>query len=83
MNLVYSIAQDSTGRIWIGTYNEGLYHYDPRSDLFIPYRPDKKYTGFFKNEAVLDLCTAREDEADKHLRKAGEAAREVEKAFDQ
>lgn len=37
---MYALAEDSIGRLWIGTYMDGVYRLDPLSGAFVQYRKD-------------------------------------------
>jgi signal transduction histidine kinase/ligand-binding sensor domain-containing protein/DNA-binding response OmpR family regulator len=37
-NAIISSLRDSRGRLWFGSYSQGLFLYDPRSDSFINFR---------------------------------------------
>ncbi len=60
VNYIYSIIQDSTDKIWIGTFNEGLYYYNSQGDRFVRFKAKKEYSKLFKNKNVFSLCAARE-----------------------
>ncbi|HEY9045576.1 MAG TPA: two-component regulator propeller domain-containing protein [Ohtaekwangia sp.] len=34
---VYCLKEDSTGNIWVGTRLDGIYRYDPRTEIFKPF----------------------------------------------
>jgi len=60
VNWIYSIVQDSSNRIWIGTFNEGLFYFDPVADQFMKFKAKEEYSKLFKNENVMYLCATRE-----------------------
>ena len=37
---VKSIIEDTRGNLWIGTWNSGLYRYNPSEDRFYHYKKD-------------------------------------------
>ncbi len=39
---IQSIYEDRSGELWIGTWLEGLYHYNRATDTFVHYKHDPK-----------------------------------------
>jgi ligand-binding sensor domain-containing protein len=39
-DLIFAIAEDSHGTLWVGTFHLGLWRYEPETDRFISYRHD-------------------------------------------
>jgi len=64
VNYIYSIIQDSSENVWIGTFNEGLYSYDSEADSFNRYKAKKEFSGLFKNKDLFKLCAIREEDQD-------------------
>lgn len=53
-NHISELFEDSTGRIWIGTYGKGIFRYDKRSDQFIGPRKSSSEQPFFINRIRED-----------------------------
>jgi signal transduction histidine kinase/ligand-binding sensor domain-containing protein/DNA-binding response OmpR family regulator len=61
VNYVAAISQDTTGRLWIGTHNEGLFFYDAEKDKFIKYKAHPKYPKTFINQFTYNLLASQLD----------------------
>ncbi len=51
-----ALAQDDTGMIWAGSYNNGLSRYDPSSNRFTNYLPDPTKPGALPGAKVEKIC---------------------------
>lgn len=54
-NFVYSLYQDSSGLIWAGTLNQGLYTFDPEKASFKAYRFDVTDSNTVCSNWIYDL----------------------------
>lgn len=54
-NLVFSLAEDSKGRIWVGTVGSGLNCYDPNSQKFFPFQFHSEDSASLGSNHVRDL----------------------------
>ncbi|MCK5101164.1 MAG: hypothetical protein KAR17_00060, partial [Cyclobacteriaceae bacterium] len=59
VNWIGSITQDYTGKVWIGTWNEGLFYFDAERDKFIKYEPDPKYSEIFINKFIIKIHASK------------------------
>jgi len=59
-NWIGSIVQDGSNRLWIGTWQEGLFYYDAESDGFIRYQPEAENSDRLKNRNILKLFASQE-----------------------
>jgi signal transduction histidine kinase/AraC-like DNA-binding protein/streptogramin lyase len=55
VNLIKSITQDHHNKLWMATYYEGLFYYDPESDQFIRYEQNSEGSAKFRNKFVTDV----------------------------
>ena len=53
-NVVYTICQDSSNALWIGTHN-GLNRFDPQSENFSHYKPSGSLTGISDDNIVRSM----------------------------
>ena len=58
INFIGGITQDKYGQIWIRSWNQGLFTYDPEDDKFVKYIPKQKYTKTFTNQFGEKLSTS-------------------------
>ena len=54
-NLVYALAEDGQGQLWIGTVGGGLNGYDRKTDRFIHYRHDPSDPESLSHNSVVSL----------------------------
>ena len=59
VNWIGSITQDYSGRMWIGTYNEGLFYFDAVNDRFIRYEVPPEYSEIFINQFITQIYASR------------------------
>ena len=64
VNVVYSFAQDSSGQLWVGMVNEGLFYYDENKDRFIRFKAKEEYAKLFRNKYIYRLLATRENNID-------------------
>ena len=64
VDYIGGIAQDGSGRIWIGTWNEGLFYYDEEKDTFHKYDPHPDVSKSFINQFTSGLLAFRMDGID-------------------
>ena len=57
-NYIGDITQDENGQIWIGSWNQGLFKYNPGNDNFEKYKPKQKYARTFTNKFSENLITS-------------------------
>jgi signal transduction histidine kinase/ligand-binding sensor domain-containing protein/DNA-binding response OmpR family regulator len=58
-NFIADITQDTYGKLWIGTWNQGLFYYDEEKDSFNKYIPNPDYAGLFINQFTNSLLAAQ------------------------
>jgi signal transduction histidine kinase/ligand-binding sensor domain-containing protein/DNA-binding response OmpR family regulator len=59
-NFIASIVQDSSSRVWVATWLEGLFYYDIDNDRLVKYKPNPEYAGIFRNKLIRKLYASRE-----------------------
>lgn len=52
--VIMAIAEDKKSNIWLGTYGDGLFRYDPKSDTLIEY---KKTSVNQNNDSIPDIIS--------------------------
>lgn len=57
---VRALLAASDGRLWIGTFSDGLFVYDPKDDAFLPYRHDRANAGSLAHDRVEALAEDRQ-----------------------
>jgi signal transduction histidine kinase/ligand-binding sensor domain-containing protein/DNA-binding response OmpR family regulator len=62
-NFIGAIARDSTSRLWVGTWKEGLFYFDPAMDQLVPYIPKPEYLDFNIN-MIWKIYAVRENGRD-------------------
>ena len=55
-NFVRSVFVDKSGIVWIGTNNEGLNRYDPKTGKFKLYTYDSNDTNSISNKGIVSIC---------------------------
>ena len=61
-SVVFSLLEDSQGRLWVGTDGGGLARYKPDSDSFEVYRANPGKEGTLTSDRVLTLAEDRQGE---------------------
>ena len=59
-NWIESIVQDNSGRIWIGTWHEGLFYFEQETDRFVKYKTKPQYSKIFNNNSIVELHASQE-----------------------
>ena len=54
-NIIYDIAEDADGFIWVGTWGGGLNRYDRANGKFISYRHDQERPGSLSSDFVNSI----------------------------
>tara|TARA_R110002012_G_scaffold322079_1_gene554698 strand:+ start:12094 stop:16167 length:4074 start_codon:yes stop_codon:yes gene_type:complete len=52
---VYDLLEDKSGLIWAGTYNDGLFSFNPTTEEIRQYTPDPSKPGSIPHQTVIDL----------------------------
>ncbi|MCE7053431.1 response regulator [Algoriphagus sp. AGSA1] len=52
---VYSLLEDHAGNIWAGTYNDGLFRFNPESGELTQFKPDPDDPGSIPHHTVIDV----------------------------
>jgi len=60
-NVISSIAETSTGELWVGTLESGLNRYRPEEDRFVQYRHDPRVSDSLINDRVRALAIGPDD----------------------
>lgn len=60
-NLVYALAEDHHGQIWVGTVGGGLNRYDPKTGRFVRYQHDPAEPRSLSHNAVVSLLVDDQD----------------------
>ncbi len=55
VNCIGAITEDHTGRVWISTYNEGLFYLDTDKDKFISYEVPPEYSKIFISQFITKI----------------------------
>lgn len=55
-----TIAIDSSGIIWIGTFSSGLERFDPKTGIFTHYRPNANDMFTISSDSIMVICPDRE-----------------------
>ena len=55
-NDIFTVLEDSNGRLWTGTENGGLNLFDRSNDKFIRYRSDPFDEGSLNNNSIWSIC---------------------------
>ncbi len=63
-NWTAGITQDSQGRLWIGTWHEGLFYFDLETDQFYRYQIKPEFASRFKIKNINRILLSRENGAD-------------------
>ena len=56
INFIADIIQDFNGKLWVGTWNKGLFYYDDAADRFLRYTPLPEYSNVFPNQYTIKLA---------------------------
>lgn len=57
--IIISLMADREGKIWIGTYEEGLYCYDPDNDTFVRYLHDPSVRSSISHNIIWKILEDR------------------------
>jgi signal transduction histidine kinase/ligand-binding sensor domain-containing protein/CheY-like chemotaxis protein/AraC-like DNA-binding protein len=60
-NFIASVVQDSSGKVWVATWLEGLFYFDLKTDSLVRYEPNPQYAHIFKNKLIKKLYASREE----------------------
>ena len=52
---VYALMEDHTGTIWAGTYNDGLFRFNPETGKLTQFEPDPDVPGSIPHQTVIDV----------------------------
>lgn len=52
---VYDLLEDESGTIWAGTYNDGLFMFNPNTEEIRQFIPDPSKSGTIPHQTVIDL----------------------------
>src|SRR5690606_19421922 len=52
---VYALMEDHAGNIWAGTYNDGLFRFNPESGDLTQYKPDAENPQSIPHYTVIDI----------------------------
>jgi signal transduction histidine kinase/ligand-binding sensor domain-containing protein/DNA-binding response OmpR family regulator len=64
VNAGRSFTQTGSGKIWLGTWNEGLFYYDFMNDQFNRYESKPEYSKLFTNKRVRSIYSSQENQKD-------------------
>lgn len=60
-NLIFSVAEDSQQRLWVGTTGKGLDLFDPKTESFINFRHDPNDPKSLRNDYITRVLVDRHD----------------------
>ncbi|WP_198293510.1 two-component regulator propeller domain-containing protein [Algoriphagus resistens] len=52
---VYALLEDHAGNIWAGTYNDGLFRFNPETGELAQFEPDPDLPGSIPHQTVIDV----------------------------